>query len=101
MFIFLFLLRRFLCKTGNFHTGACRKFVERFFKIDILALHHKLKDIATLIALTKTTPLARIGPNDECRRFLIVVKWAETCVVLACVTQFYSCLRNKVNNIYA
>ena len=56
-----------LGKSWDLNAGTRRKFIERFLEIKVLTLHHKLEDIATLIALTEATPGAE-APKTTVKR---------------------------------
>src|SRR6476469_5762653 len=94
------LFGRLLCKGRDLHTGPRRKFIERFLEIKVLTLHHKLEDIATLIALTEATPGAGIRPDHEGGRMLIFVERAKACIVPAGMAQLDTRLRGKIHDIY-
>ena len=70
------------------------------FKINVLALHHKFEDVAALIALAETAPRPTLGPDHERRRFLIFMERTKACVVLACMAQIYTGLRDEVDKAY-
>jgi hypothetical protein len=91
----------FLYIGRDFNTGARGKSVQRVLKIKVLALHHKLEDVTTFIALTKTAPRARLGPNHKRRRFLILMERTKSRVIFAGMAQFYTSLRDKVDDVYA
>src|ERR1041385_8201909 len=87
-------------KRWDLNAGARRKFIERFLEIEVLALHHKLEDITTLIALTEATPGAGIRPDHERGRVLVFVEGAKACIVPAGMAQLDACLRGKIHDIY-
>src|SRR5688572_24107131 len=92
------LFRCFLDISRDFHTRARGKSIQCIFEIKVLALHHKLEDIAALIALTETTPRPRFRPDHKRRRFLVFMERAKACVVLASMAQLYTRLRDEVYN---
>src|ERR1051325_228120 len=96
----VFFFGSLFCKCGNLYTGTRRKVVECFLEIQVLALHDKLEDVPTLVALTEATPRPRLGPDHKGRRMLVIVEWTKTGIVPARVAQFDACLRDKVNDIY-
>src|SRR5688572_7964391 len=96
----IFLFRSWFNILRDFHTCARSKLIERFLEIKILTLHNELKDVTTLIALTKTAPGAALRPDDERGRMLVVMERAKPRIVFARVTQLNTSLRDQIDNIY-
>src|SRR5690242_17068388 len=94
------LFGRLLCKGWDLYAGARCEFIERFLEIKVLTLHHKLENIAPLVALTEATPGARIRPDHEGRRMLIFVEGTKARIVSASMAQLDPRLRGKVHDIY-
>jgi len=95
----LLLFRGLPCKGWDLHSGARRKFVERFLEIEVLTLHHKLEDVPALPALTEAAPCARLRPHHEGRCVLVIVERTKARIVPAGMSQFDSRLRDKVYDI--
>src|SRR3989304_7489587 len=100
MLIGFFYLRRLALQGFDLHPGAVCQFVQRFLKINPLALHHELENITTLVTLTETPPRPSLRPDNERRRFLIIMEWTKPRVVPARVAQFDTGLGNEVYDIY-
>src|SRR5215208_4395137 len=92
-----FLLFRGLFRKGrHLHARARSQVIESFLKIKVLALHHKLENIATLVALTKAAPRPGLRPDHERRRMFVVMERAKARIVSARVAQFDPRLRDQV-----
>src|SRR5688500_5724144 len=101
IFVGFALFRRFFYIGGNLDACTRGKCIQCLFKINVLTLHYELKDVAALIALAETAPGPRLWPDHERRCFLVFMERAKACVVLACMAQIYTGLRDEVYKVYA
>ena len=96
----LFLLSRLLRESGQIYTCPGRQLCKRILEFEVLPLHHKLKNIAALVALAKAAPCPGLRPDYKGRRMSIVVEWTEPRVIPARMAQFDTGLGHEVDNIY-
>ena len=62
--------------------GAFSQRMQRLAEIPAFFFHHKVEDIAALVALAKTAPGARIGEDDKGRRARVRVERAKPNIIL-------------------
>src|ERR1051325_4061211 len=83
-------------KRWDLNAGARRKFIERFLEIEVLAVHNKLEDITTFIALTEAARGAGLSRDHERGSMFVFLEGPKACIFPADMPQLETCLPGKI-----